>query len=101
MRNGPVLFSPRRWPVKVRLAVVSAGLTFAILLVFALVVGRLVETRLRGDFRAETTTTARQVALSITFDELGQPGIRLGAEDALKRMLLADTDASMRFVDGS
>ena len=33
--------SPRRWPVRWRLAGVSAGLTLLILVAFALVVGRL------------------------------------------------------------
>jgi hypothetical protein len=38
----PLLIPPSRWPVRWRLAGVSAGLTFLILLIFALGVGRLV-----------------------------------------------------------
>ena len=69
-RELPVLFSPRRWPVKVRLAVVSATLTFVILLCFALVIGRLVENRLRNDFREELESTANQLAFTIQVDPI-------------------------------
>ena len=44
-----------RLPIRLKLAVVSAGLTFVILLLFALVVGALTEQQLR---RASTTTCA-------------------------------------------
>ena len=40
-RRGRSLLSVRRWPVRWRLAGVSAGLTLLILVVFALVVGQL------------------------------------------------------------
>ena len=63
--SRPVLFSPSRWPVRWRLAGVSAGLTFAILLVFAAGVGRLVENRLRADFRDELEAAASQLAFSL------------------------------------
>jgi hypothetical protein len=42
--------TPKRWPVRWRLAAVSAVLTFLILVIFALVVGRLTSTRLEADF---------------------------------------------------
>jgi two-component system, OmpR family, sensor kinase len=61
----PLLFSPSRWPVRWRLAGVSAGLTFAILLVFAAGVGRLVENRLRDDFRDELEAAASQLAFTL------------------------------------
>ena len=70
MESGerPLVLSPSRWPVRWRLAGVSAGLTFAILLVFAAGVGRLVENRLRADFRDELEAAANQLAFSIQID---------------------------------
>ena len=43
--------TPKRWPVRWRLAAVSAVLTFLILVIFALVVGRLTSNRLHGRLR--------------------------------------------------
>lgn len=65
MRSRLALLSPSRWPVRWRLAGVSAGLTFVILLVFAAVVGRLAQERLESDFENEVQTTASQLAASI------------------------------------
>ncbi len=72
MESGerPLVLSPSRWPVRWRLAGVSAGLTFAILLVFAAGVGRLVENRLRADFRDELEAAANQLAFSIEIDPI-------------------------------
>jgi two-component system, OmpR family, sensor kinase len=67
--NRPILLAPSRWPVRWRLAGVSAGLTFAILLVFAAGVGRLVENRLRADFRDEVESTANQIAFALDASE--------------------------------
>ncbi len=61
----PLALSPSRWPVRWRIAGVSAGLTFAILLVFAAGVGRLVENRLRADFRDELEAKASELALTV------------------------------------
>ena len=54
------LTRPARWPVRWRLAAVSAGLTLVILLAFAFVVGRLVSDRLRDDFSDELRSAARR-----------------------------------------
>jgi two-component system, OmpR family, sensor kinase len=62
----PLLLSPSRWPVRWRLAGVSAGLTFVILLVFAAGVGRLVENRLRSDFRDELEAAASQISFELS-----------------------------------
>ena len=45
--------TPKRWPVRWRLAAVSAVLTFLILVIFALVVGRLTSSRLHSDFNED------------------------------------------------
>jgi signal transduction histidine kinase len=60
-----VLRTPQRWPVRWRLAAVSATLTLIILLGFAAVVGRLTESKLEGDFRDDVRATANQLALEI------------------------------------
>jgi signal transduction histidine kinase len=44
---------PKGWPVRWRLAAVSAGLTFVILVVFGGTIGQIATTRIRDDFNAE------------------------------------------------
>ena len=64
------LTHPKSWPVRWRLAVGSAGLTLAILLVFAAVIGHLATDRIRSDFnhemRAAVTTLTSQVRVTQT-----------------------------------
>jgi two-component system, OmpR family, sensor kinase len=64
--------NPRTWPVRWRLAAGSAGLTLAILLVFAGVIGHLATQRIRDDFDTEmhsaVTTLASQVRVIPTPD---------------------------------
>jgi two-component system, OmpR family, sensor kinase len=55
----------QRRPVRVRLAVVSGGLTAVILIGFALVVGRLTANRLQADFRQEIRSDASTLALNL------------------------------------
>jgi two-component system, OmpR family, sensor kinase len=55
-----------RRPVRWRLAGASALLTLVILVVFALVVGRLATNRIRGDFDDELTDASRTLARNIT-----------------------------------
>ena len=47
---GRRLLHPRSWPVRWRLAAVSAGLTLAILFVFGAAVGKVATERIRADF---------------------------------------------------
>jgi two-component system, OmpR family, sensor kinase len=54
--------TPKRWPVRWRLAAVSAALTLIILVVFALVVGRLTANRLHSDFNNDVRGTASTIA---------------------------------------
>jgi two-component system OmpR family sensor kinase len=56
--------TPKRWPVRWRLAAVSAVLTFLILVAFALVVGRLTQNRLEADFDDELQTATNQLVQS-------------------------------------
>jgi two-component system, OmpR family, sensor kinase len=53
----------RAWPVRWRIAAVSAGLTLVILLCFALIVGKLANDRLRGDFEDELLAKANQASV--------------------------------------
>src|SRR5437763_8456735 len=59
------IWHPRRWPLRWRLTAVLAGLTCLILVVFALVVGRLASNRLHGDFDNELTAGAQAVAAQV------------------------------------
>ncbi len=95
-RTRPLLLSPSRWPVRWRLAGVSAALTFVILLVFALVIGRLATDRLESDFRDELETTATELALSVQIDLVtGEPTID-GVE--VSRMALG-SDETIKIID--
>jgi two-component system, OmpR family, sensor kinase len=64
---------PRLWPVRWRLAAVSAVLTFLILVMFALVVGRLASSRIQGDFDNELTEGAQGLAVQIPHTDLTRP----------------------------
>ena len=91
----PFMLSPSRWPVRWRLAGVSAGLTFAILLVFAAVVGRLAQDRLEDDFRNELEAAVSQLAFSIQIDPATHDVI--GRSDFDERILA--NDATIAIVD--
>jgi two-component system, OmpR family, sensor kinase len=54
--------TPRRWPVRWRLAAVSATLTLVILVIFAVVVGRLTSNRLQNDFNDDVRGTVITIA---------------------------------------
>jgi two-component system, OmpR family, sensor kinase len=61
---------PGSWPVRWRLAGVSAGLTLAILVLFGGIIGNLATQRVRGDFRGEmeraVSTLASQIQIADT-----------------------------------
>ena len=59
------LATPRGWPVRWRLAAVSATLTLVILVGFAAVVGRLTTNKLENDFRSDLRDTASRLAIEI------------------------------------
>lgn len=68
--TGRLIPSPATWPLKWRLALASAGLTLAILVVFGAVIGHLASERVRDDFnrelRAAVTTLAVEVRVTET-----------------------------------
>jgi signal transduction histidine kinase len=77
--------TPKRWPIRWRLAAVSAGLTLIILVIFALVVGRLTSNRLQANLDDELKDETNRVAF-----ELGATGGHIVSRD-LQRMTAAGT----------
>ena len=65
--------TPKRWPVRWRLAAVSAALTLIILVIFAVVVGRLTSNRLQSDFDDELRDNAARLAAQITSPRTPSP----------------------------
>jgi len=89
---------PRRWPVRWRIAGVSAALTFVILVCFALVVGQLAADRMRDDFRDELESSANQLADGLRIEStLSGPEPMLDASD-LRRMSMT-SGGFVRIVD--
>ena len=71
-----------RLPIRLKLAVVSAGLTFVILLLFALVVGALTENRVKNGFNDDLRATAAdlQEQLRVQRDLSGEPQLAFNSE---------------------
>ena len=61
----PTRLRPGSWPVRWRLAGVSAGLTLVILLVFGAVIGQVATSRIRDDFNREVSGAAQSLAAEI------------------------------------
>jgi signal transduction histidine kinase len=58
----PARLRPATWPVRWRLAAVSAGLTLVILLVFGAVIGQVATSRIRDDFNRQVSGAAQTLA---------------------------------------
>jgi signal transduction histidine kinase len=88
---------PRNWPVRWRLAAVSAGLTLAILVLFGVIVGNLAAQRVRDDFNREmkgaVATLASQVRIVDTITNT------LIAEEPELADFTSPNDASVRIYD--
>jgi two-component system, OmpR family, sensor kinase len=91
----PVWATPSRWPVRWRIAAVSASLTLLILLVFAAVVGRLVSDRMEDDFHDEMWSAANQLKVDIA---AAQQGVPVAVNPRLDRLALA-REVGIRVVD--
>jgi two-component system OmpR family sensor kinase len=89
---------PRGWPLRWRLAAVSAGLTLAILVLFAVVIGSLAQDWIRDDFNEELETAAGQIATEIEVAS-ATGALRFDPSD-LEKMAMADA-AAVRIVDQS
>ena len=60
--SWPARLRPGNWPVRWRLAGVSAGLTLVILLVFGAVIGQVATSRIRDDFNRQVSGAAQTLA---------------------------------------
>jgi two-component system, OmpR family, sensor kinase len=58
----PQRMRPSTWPVRWRLAAVSAGLTLVILLIFGAVIGQVATSRIRDDFNRQVSGAAQTLA---------------------------------------
>lgn len=76
---------PSRWPIRWKLAAVSAGLTFVILVAFGLAVGQYTTQQLRDNYEAETRSVAEDIAGQIERDAALTPGY--GSSPALFQIL--------------
>jgi two-component system OmpR family sensor kinase len=92
------LLHPRSWPVRWRLAAVSSGATFAILVLFGGAIGQIATQRIRDDFNNEVRSAVRILAgeTQITYDALGVGRISKGPR--LDTFALPD-DASVQVFD--
>src|SRR5215208_2763880 len=83
--------TPKRWPVRWRLAAVSAVLTFVILVIFALVVGRLTQNRLQSNFDNELRDAATQLGAQLQGQALDNSQLqRMIADAAGIRLIRGD-----------
>src|SRR3954447_11656605 len=97
-RLGRRLLHPRSWPVRWRLATVSAGLTLAILLVFGGAIGQIATQRIRDDFNNEVRSAVQVLSseFEVIYPPLEEPravrGVQLNA-------FVLPNDASARVTD--
>ncbi len=96
IRTRPRLLRFRDWPLRWRLAAVSASLTLVILMLFGAVVGAVATQRIRDDFNSEVRTAAQILAREFkieysAFQTIVQAGPRLNdfvlPDDASARVL--------------
>jgi signal transduction histidine kinase len=92
------LLHPGSWPLRWRLAAVSAGLTLAILMLFGAVVGGVATQRIRDDFNGEVRSAVQILAseFKIEYPVIGPPQAREGPR--LNDFVLPD-DAAARVLD--
>jgi signal transduction histidine kinase len=94
-RFGRRLVHPRSWPVRWRLASVSAGLTLVILMLFGGAIGQIATQRIRDDFNGEVTSAVQILAseFEVVYPPFSRPEVREGPQ--LDAFTLPD-DASAR-----
>ena len=92
-----VRWRPGGWPLRWRLAAASAGLTLAILIVFAAVIGDLAAERVRSDFNRELHSGASTLASNTHFIDTAE-GTPLVLSPRLRDYSLAN-DATARVLN--
>ena len=87
-----------RLPLKLKVAVLSAAITFAILCVFAIVVGAVAEQRIVAGFNDDLRASVGELQDNITLERAGG-GFRLSQSDRLLLAGYAAGDPIVRVVD--
>jgi two-component system OmpR family sensor kinase len=87
-----------RIPVRWRIAITTAGLTFLILAIFALVLGQVVGNRIRSDFRAELNSAARSLAAETRVSSDAFSGVVVSRSPDLRAFALPE-DAEIKILD--
>jgi two-component system, OmpR family, sensor kinase len=89
VRTPRRLIRPKSWPVRWRLALVSSGLTLAILLLFGGLIGKIATERIRDDFNGEVTSAAKILSgqIQVVYPPFG------GKPQAIERPQLIDAFA--------
>ena len=77
---------PPHWPIQWKLAAVSSGITFIILVVFGLVVGQITSDQLRENYAADTEAKANELAAEISDKVLTTPAF-VGSDAVLANIL--------------
>jgi two-component system, OmpR family, sensor kinase len=90
-----------RLPVKLKVAVLSAALTFAILCLFAVVVGTVAERRIVGGFDDDLRANVGELQDRITLQQAADGSIQLSGSDTDTLRIFAAGDAIVRVVDTS
>lgn len=102
IRFGRRLLHPRSWPVRWRLATVSAGLTLVILVLFGGAIGQIATQRIRDDFNNEVRSAVQILATElkvVTYSPFEEPKLLKGPRlESFVR--LADAKARAYSADG-
>jgi signal transduction histidine kinase len=77
---------PPHWPIQWKLAAVSAGITFVILVAFGLAVGQITTNQLKDNYAADTEAKANELAAEIRARNLITPAY-FGDEAVLNNLL--------------
>ena len=88
-----------RLPVKLKVAVLSSALTFAILCLFAIVVGTVAEQRIVGGFDDDLRANVGELQDRITLQQSADGRIQLSGSDTDTLRIFAAGDAIVRVVD--
>src|SRR3954452_14317684 len=89
-----------RLPIRWRLAITSAGLTFAILCTFAVAVGELTQRRIRDDFKEQTAEAADRLSHNFVVEYDQRTG-NLAIDKRQLDLVAGSESAVLRIVDQS
>lgn len=84
---------PPHWPIQWKLAAVSAGITFIILVAFGFAVGQITTNQLRENFTADTEAKANELAAEIRDRNVTTPAY-IGDEAMLNELLASVNGAA-------